>query len=151
MYVCVSVCIFVYVCVFSHVYMNLSLCFIIMHVCDCVCVRMYICECVCFHECVYMCSHMYMCMCVCVCACMYVCAYKGPNFYDRQNFMWRTDWGNLLVKSTCYSCRVSKFSLCTHTLARGEPMPSSGLHLILTHLCTYPYTIPIYTSKLILL
>ena len=58
MYVCMCVCVCVYVCVC---------------VCVWVCVCVYVCMCVCVYVC--MCVCVYVCMYVCVYVCMYVCMY----------------------------------------------------------------------------
>ena len=43
-----------------------------MYVCMGVCVRMYVYVCVCIHVCIYVCVRMYVCMYVCMCVCMYI-------------------------------------------------------------------------------
>ena len=79
MYVCVHVCMVMYVrsaservaCMYGHVCMCACMCAwscMVMHVCVCIA-----CVCACMYACVCVCS---MCVCiVCVCACMYACVH----------------------------------------------------------------------------
>jgi len=62
-WVCVYVCVFVYVCV--------CVCMCV-YVCVCVCMCVYVCICVCMCVCVCLC----VCVCACVCLCVCVCAKK---------------------------------------------------------------------------
>ena len=62
MYVCMYVCMYVYVCV-------------------CMCMYVYVCVCVC------MCMCVYVCVCVCVCVCMCVCVFFPTLlFYEKSAF-----------------------------------------------------------------
>lgn len=66
-YVCISVCVYVHVCICASVCISVFMC---------VCV--YVCTCVCMFVCVSVCACVCMCMCVCVCICVFthicVCA-----------------------------------------------------------------------------
>jgi len=74
-FMCVCMCVCVYVCMCVCVYVCMCVC---VYVCMCVCtvrnqsrVRVYVCMCVCVYLC--MCVCVYVCVCVCVYVCMCVC------------------------------------------------------------------------------
>jgi len=77
-YVCVCVCLYVCVCI----YVCVSVCmYVCVYVCVCVCVCMYVCVCV------FVCVCVYVCMCVCVYVC--ICSRTGCRYtYSSCSVYW---------------------------------------------------------------
>ena len=112
---CWSVCVYMCICVFMHVYVCACICvymyvYISVHVYVCVCIRVYVCISV------YVCVCMYVCVCAYACICMCVCTCIHTHILNIQNHFCGPAWNGLLA-----------LSLFTWVISRLNNLKSSPL------------------------